>query len=101
MIREQATDALSKAAGMSDRLTLKELSRYELGTFADVICTNAIFYPDHEAFVRGSKRISYKGFNESLNRLIHGLRELNIQRGAVIGIPDAYWIERVQAVVEL
>ena len=71
---------------MNDKLTLKELSRYELGTFADIIYRNAILYPDHEAFVCGSKRISFKYFNERANRLIHGLKGLKIQKGDVIGI---------------
>ena len=71
---------------MTDKFTLKELSRYELGTFADIIYRNAILYPDHEAFVCGSKRISFKYFNERANRLIHGLKGLKIQKGDVIGI---------------
>ena len=71
---------------MNDKLTLKELSRYELGTFADIIYRNAILYPDNEAFVCGSKRISFKYFNERVNRLIHGLKKLKIQKGEVIGI---------------
>jgi len=71
---------------MNDKRTLKELSRYELGTFADIIYRNAILYPDHEAFVCGSKRISFKHFNERANRLIHGLQGLKIQKGDVIGI---------------
>jgi long-chain acyl-CoA synthetase len=71
---------------MNANLTLKELSRYELGTFADIIYRNALLYPDNEAFVCGSKRISFKCFNDRANRLIHGLKELNIQKGEVIGI---------------
>ena len=71
---------------MNAKLTLKELSRYELGTFADIIYRNALLYPDHEAFVCGSKRISFKYFNDRANRLIHGLEQLNIQKGEVIGI---------------
>jgi len=86
MIRKKTTNTLPKAAGMNDKLTLKELSRYELGTFADIIYRNAILYPDNEAFVCGSKRISFKYFNERANRLIHGLKELKIQKGEVIGI---------------
>jgi long-chain acyl-CoA synthetase len=72
--------------GMSDKLILRELSRYQLGTFADIIYRNAILYPDSEAFVCGSERISFKGFNERVNSLIHGLQALGIQKGDVIGI---------------
>ncbi|UCF74141.1 MAG: long-chain fatty acid--CoA ligase [Deltaproteobacteria bacterium] len=71
---------------MSDKLILRELSRYQLGTFADIIYRNAILYPDSEAFVCGSERISFKGFNERVNSLIHGLQALGIQKGDVIGI---------------
>ena len=86
MIRKKSTITLLEAAGMNDKLTLKELSRYELGTFADIIYRNAILYPDNEAFVCGSKRISFKYFNERANRLINGLKELKTQKGEVIGI---------------
>lgn len=68
------------------RLLLRDLSRYQLGTFADIIYRNAILYPDSEAFVCGSERISFKGFNERVNRLIHGLHALGIQEGDTIGI---------------
>ena len=71
---------------MSNKLLLKELSRYQLGTFADIIYRNAILYPENEAFVCGSERISFKDFNERVNRLIHGLKGLDIQKGEVIGI---------------
>jgi long-chain acyl-CoA synthetase len=71
---------------MTMKLLLQELSRYQLGTFADIIYRNAILYPDSEAFVCGSERISFKRFNERVNRLIHGLQALGIQKGDVIGI---------------
>jgi long-chain acyl-CoA synthetase len=71
---------------MSDKLILQELSRYQLGTFADIIYRNAILYPDSEAFVCGSERTSFKRFNEGVNRLIHGLQALGIQKGDIIGI---------------
>jgi long-chain acyl-CoA synthetase len=71
---------------MTAKLLLRELSRYDLGTFADIIYRNAILYPDSEAFVCGSERISFRRFNERVNRLIHGLQALGIQKGDVIGI---------------
>jgi len=83
---KKASYTLIEAAGMNAKLTLKELSRYELGTFADIIYRNALLYPDQEAFVCGSKRISFKYFNDRVNRLIHGLEEFKIQQGEVIGI---------------
>ena len=71
---------------MSGKLVLRELSRYQLGTFADIIYRNAILYPDSEAFVRGSERTSFKRFNERVNRLVHGLDALGLQKGDIIGI---------------
>lgn len=71
---------------MTTKLLLRELSRYPLGTFADIIYRNAILHPDDEAFVCGSERISFKRFNERVNGLVHGLEALGIKKGDVIGI---------------
>jgi long-chain acyl-CoA synthetase len=71
---------------MKKKNLLRELCRYPLGTFADIIHRNAILYPEDEAFVYGSARITFKQFNERVNRLIHALQALNIQKGDVIGI---------------
>jgi len=71
---------------MTDRLTLRELSRYELGTFADIIYRNALLHPGDEAFVCGSQRITFSQFNDRVNRLIQGLRSSGVKKGDVIGI---------------
>jgi non-ribosomal peptide synthetase component E (peptide arylation enzyme) len=71
---------------MSNRLILKELSRYQTGTFADLIYRNALLNPDGEAFVCGSRRIGFRRFNERVNSLIHGLETLGVKKGEVIGI---------------
>lgn len=71
---------------MSGKLILRELSRYPLGTFADIIYRNAILYPESEAFVCRDERVTFRGFNQRVNRLIHGLQALGIQKGEVIGI---------------
>jgi acyl-CoA synthetase (AMP-forming)/AMP-acid ligase II len=71
---------------MSSKLILRELSRYQIGTFADIIYRNALLYPDQEAFVCGSERISFSRFNERVNRLIHGLHAFGIRKGDAIGI---------------
>ena len=44
---------------MPKKLLLKELSRYQLGTFADVIYRNALLHPDREAFICGLSNISF------------------------------------------
>jgi len=70
---------------MSDKLILRELSRYQLGTFADIIYRNAILFPDNEAFTRGPERVTFKRFNERVNALVHGLQSRGITKGDVIG----------------
>ncbi len=71
---------------MTTKYLLRELSRYRLGTFADIIYRNALLYPDAEAFVCGSRRTSFADFNGTVNRLIHGICNLGVQEGEVIGI---------------
>jgi long-chain acyl-CoA synthetase len=71
---------------MTNKYLLRELSRYPLGTFADIIYRNAILHPEDEAFIYGSERITFSQFNERVNRLVHALQVLNVQKGDVIGI---------------
>lgn len=71
---------------MAKRHLLRELSRYQLGTFADIIYRNATLHPDSEAFVHRSERVSFQLYNERVNRLIHGLHTMGIKKGDVIGI---------------
>lgn len=83
---------------MSEKLILKELCRYRRGTFADIIYRNALLHADEEAFVCGAQRITFAGFNARVNRLIHGLGSLKVNKGDVLGIlswnrleyPDVY-----------
>src|SRR4030042_869183 len=51
---------------MSKRLILKELSRYNIGTFTDIIYRNSLLYPDQGAFVYGDTRITFSEFNTRL-----------------------------------
>jgi len=71
---------------MAARYILSELSRYRIGTYADIIYRNAILYADREAFVYGSKRITFSEFNARVNSLIHGLQAMGVKKGDVIGI---------------
>jgi long-chain acyl-CoA synthetase len=71
---------------MTDKLVLKELSRYPLGTFADIIYRNALLHSDEEAFICGRQRITFAQFNTRVNSLIHALCSLEIRKGDVIGI---------------
>ena len=71
---------------MTENLILRELSRYSLGTFAEIIYRNALFHPDDEAFVIGSRRVTFADFNNKVNRLIQSLRAEGCTKGDVIGI---------------
>jgi long-chain acyl-CoA synthetase len=71
---------------MSKRLLLKELSRYNVGTWADIIYRNALLYPNQEAFVYGDTRITYSEFNTRINKLIHALHKMGVKKGDVLGI---------------
>ena len=71
---------------MTSKLVLRELSRYQIGTFTDIIYRNALLYPDGEAFVCGSQRITFAQFNDRVNSLVHALRSTGVKRGDVIGI---------------
>jgi long-chain acyl-CoA synthetase len=71
---------------MTTKFVLRELSRYPIGTFADIIYRNALLYPDQEAFVYGSQRIRYSEFNLGVNRLVHALQRLGVHKGDVLGI---------------
>ena len=71
---------------MSEVLLLKELSRYQLGTFADLIYRNALLHADREAFICGPDRVTFDQFNRQVNRLIQALTALGARQGDVIGI---------------
>ena len=71
---------------MKNKFVLRELSRYQIGTFADIIYRNALLHPGDEAFVCGSQRITFSQFNDRVNRLIQGLRSSAVKKGDVIGI---------------
>ena len=71
---------------MSTRLVLKELCRYKIGTFADIIYRNALLYPDREAFICEAERITFSQFNARVNSLIHALQSMGVNKGDGIGV---------------
>ena len=81
---------------MSDRFSLRELSRYPLGTFADIIYRNALLYADDDAFVYGPKKLSFSQFNAQVNSLIHALQKMGIKKGDVLGILSWNCIETAE-----
>jgi long-chain acyl-CoA synthetase len=71
---------------MSGTLILKELCRYRIGTFADIIYRNALLHAGEEAFVCNGQRITFSQFNTRVNRLIRSLHRSGVRKGEVIGI---------------
>jgi long-chain acyl-CoA synthetase len=71
---------------MTHKLILKELCRYNIGTFADIIYRNALLHSDEEAFIYDSKRITFAKLNTRINSLIHALCSLEVRKEDVIGI---------------
>jgi long-chain acyl-CoA synthetase len=71
---------------MSTKLILKELSRYNIGTYADIIYRNALLHGGRLAFAYGSERITFSAFNERVNRLIRALSSLGLKKGDGIGL---------------
>ena len=71
---------------MSNKFVLRELSRYQLGTFVDIICRNALLHADDEAFVYGPQRTTFAQFNARVNSLVHALRSSGVKKGDVIAI---------------
>jgi acyl-CoA synthetase (AMP-forming)/AMP-acid ligase II len=71
---------------VSRKFILKELSRYKLGTYADIVYRNAILYSNEEAFKYGSERVTFAQFNAKVNSLIHALKSMGVEKGDVLGI---------------
>lgn len=71
---------------MEGQFNLKDLSRYHPGTYAHIINSNALLYPEHEAFVYQKDRINFRQYNDRVNSIVHALKKMGIQKGDVIGI---------------
>ena len=71
---------------MNKKLILKELSRYKIDTFADIVYRNALLRGDAEVFIANEERITFRRFNERVNSLVHGLHSLGLAKGDGIGV---------------
>ena len=71
---------------MSDKFILKELCRYQRGTFADIVYRNALLHADEEAFICETKRITFAQFNLRVNSLVHALSSVGVKKGDGIGM---------------
>ncbi len=68
------------------KFLLKELSRYVIGTYGDIIYRNALLYGEDIAFKCGPDSLTFSQFNKSVNRLIHALKFNGAEKGNVLGI---------------
>lgn len=80
----------------SKKLILKEISRYNLDTYADIIYRNALLYPDDWAFKYNARRVTFAAFNSRVNRLIHALNSIDLKKGDVLGILSWNCLEYVE-----
>jgi acyl-CoA synthetase (AMP-forming)/AMP-acid ligase II len=71
---------------MQEKPILKELCRYGIGTWADIIYRNALLYSENEVFIYGKETITFAEFNGRVNRLIHALHSMGVKKGDGIGI---------------
>ena len=63
---------------------LKELSRYPVGTFADIIYRHALLDGDDVAFIYGKERVTFAEYNARVNRLVHALQSMGVKKGDVV-----------------
>ena len=82
---------------MADNYILKELSRYNIGTYADIIYRNALIYSGEEAFAYKDERITFSQYNSRVNSLIHALQSLSVKKGETIGILSFNCLEYADA----
>jgi acyl-CoA synthetase (AMP-forming)/AMP-acid ligase II len=75
-----------KGRKMGKKLLLRELCRYDIGTWPDIIYRNALLYPESEGFIYGKERITFAQYNRRVNRLIHALHSMGVKKGDGIGI---------------
>ena len=71
---------------MPPELLLKELSRYPIGTYADIIYRNALLHADRVAFIYGRERVTFSQYNQRVNSLIRAFQSMGIDKGDGIGI---------------
>lgn len=71
---------------MTSKLVLRELSRYNIGTFAEVIYRNALLYSDKIALKYRSERVTFAEFNARVNSLVHALQSMGVNKGDVVGV---------------
>ena len=71
---------------MVAEMILKDLSRYNVGTFSDIVYRQSILRPDKIAYVYGQEQLTYAQFNARVNSLVHALQKLGLKKGDPSGL---------------
>ena len=71
---------------MSSNMLFKELNRYEIGIWAEIIRRHSILTPEDPAFKYKAEEINYAQYNARINRLVHALRKPGLKKGNVMGL---------------
>ena len=83
---------------MASKYLLKELSRYSIGTFADIIYRNALLHPNDEAFIYGDEVVTFSQYNARVNGLIKSLYDLGVKKGEILGLASWNCLEYMDVV---
>jgi long-chain acyl-CoA synthetase len=75
-----------KGTAMTKKFILKELARYNVDTYADIVYRNALLYPEDIAFKCGSLSVTFSQYNERVNSLVHALQSLGVRKKEVLGV---------------
>ncbi|MBN1366459.1 MAG: long-chain-fatty-acid--CoA ligase [Dehalococcoidales bacterium] len=65
---------------------LVELSRYPIGTFADVIYRHSLLIGDNVALIYQKERCTFAEYNARVNSLVRAIQALGVRKGETIGI---------------
>ncbi len=68
------------------RTVLTELSRYPIGTFADIIYRHALLIGDNVAFNYDGQDVNFTEYNAKVNSLVRALQSLGLKKGETIGV---------------
>jgi long-chain acyl-CoA synthetase len=71
---------------MTTDYLLKKLSRYPIGTYADIIYRQALLNGRNVAFIYGKERVTFAEYNARVNSVVHALKSMGVKKGDVIGI---------------
>jgi len=66
---------------MSKTLILKELSRYNIGTYADIIYRNALCVPTKRLLSTGQRGLPSQTLTTGVNSLVNALVSLGLKKG--------------------